>query len=1030
MTQIEELMKSWREEREKCQNLDTQLRFKEFQIPEIHDHQKFKNDRQEIHRKVEKFEEIKRKANEDGMKIRQLIDKIESLNKEVTKIKITMEQCNTMISNDSTEIKLIEQCNMIESQKTEVQQVTKAFEYHGNANDLVDHINKITGIGESIIKWFEGFQSLEEAVCSWRKINCNLEEMMVEMEENTKCRDKEASDSEEHISFLQLLLELEMKMNDYKEKVTKIKDFTKVRKKQKEELSDRCQKHENRRYAHHIRFGQTFRHTEEELKKSEGQKWTHSSIDNEKIKHWIEDIQQSVKKFKEMRSRIQEDGGKIRDVEHTLEEWNSRIEKKCREEIYCLENKQFRMEDTSKIKSLCSKLDSWNEEYEQFEAEHARWTRNKCDLEDQMKSAEQNMDDQETNIDSLVYLNRMIDVEKKVNEHRNTMEKLFKLEEQKKDAEIRLADKMEEEKRNVVTLDNIKKELKTIKNHQETKYRKASTFYPRGSVQNMKSFWKSVGDCINCDLVDCEQLNRNAQKRKTVHDIHSALHNALKLNIYCDKNKFEQWNSYIKDKYEQIKQKNEEMIGAGKAFHMMMYMVEIETIIDLYELDKNETISAWNTEKDKLENQINTLEDKLKDQYELISKMEKRVHHLNFLLNPEEVMKKQGQRKANYQKQKTEAQVIWATYLIDHGNKFDNFNKMTFEDKSKLVEILNSNQKFMNGTEEEKQDCDDIKKQSDRKDVISSHEGIHQRKRHEEVVETISEMSKTALHLHKVFETEIGELQKEMDVLDGTIKEQYTQYTNSKILHPYLPLFFAEINIPKTLEEIENLLMEMEKWEQKIQLGLEKIRNWQETMNKVEESAEALELNPFNIQLHGFSQLKEECMTIMSQQKDRAKNHDLEWNTHVMKNKRSIENMYKINNWTQMLPHDAMQSYKEMRDYAQEKVNSSIKDLSDIHEQIGHCQKEMETMGSNITDLKNKMTDIVSIAEHHRIFAIESMSPKHIADVFMKLEKWNEMFEGLKETIHQWVKKKSEFDDNVRKWENVLRKKSEEKFSI
>ena len=288
---------------------------------------------------------------------------------------------------------------------------------------------------------------MEEVLCSWGEIICDLDKMMVEMEENKRCRDKEESDIEEHINFLQLLLELEIKMKDYKEKVTKIRDFTQERKKQKEKLSNRCQKHENKKYAHHIRFGQTFRRTEKELKKAEGHKWTNNSIDNEKIKHWITDIQKSVKKFEEMRSRIKKDGEEIRNVEHRLEEWNSGIEKKCREEIYCLENKQFTMKDTKEIESICSKLDSWNKEYKEFEAEHAKWTRNKCDLEDQMKSAEQNMDDQETNIDSLVYLSRMIHVEKKVNEHMNTMAKLFKVEEQKKDAETRLAEKMEEDTR-------------------------------------------------------------------------------------------------------------------------------------------------------------------------------------------------------------------------------------------------------------------------------------------------------------------------------------------------------------------------------------------------------------------------------------------------------------------------------------------------------------------------------------------------------------------------------------------------------
>ena len=160
MTQIEELIK--RREEQKCQDLDTQLKFKEFEVPEIHDHQKFKHVRQEIHHKLEKYEQIKRKTNEDGMKIRHLIDKTESLYEEATEIKIFMEECNTMIKSQSEEFQLMEQCNMIESQKTEVRQTTEEFKYPGNANDLVDHMNKITGIGVASKRALQVFRE-------WRK---------------------------------------------------------------------------------------------------------------------------------------------------------------------------------------------------------------------------------------------------------------------------------------------------------------------------------------------------------------------------------------------------------------------------------------------------------------------------------------------------------------------------------------------------------------------------------------------------------------------------------------------------------------------------------------------------------------------------------------------------------------------------------------------------------------------------------------------------------------------------------------------
>ena len=67
------------------------------------------------------------------------------------------------------------------------------------------------------------------------------------------------------------------------------------------------------------------------------------------------------------------------------------------------------------------------------------------------------------------------------------------------------------------------------------------------------------------------------------------------------------------------------------------------------------------------------------------------------------------------------------------------------------------------------------------------------------------------------------------------------------------------------------------------------------------------------------------------------------------------------------------------------------------------------------------MTEIESMTENPRIFAIESMYPENIARVFMETEKWNGMFEKLKETVRHWDEKKNEYKENVKEWGNIVR---------
>ena len=63
MTEKEELMEKLEAKRQKYMDLETKLKLREHQFPEILYHQKFQNDCQEIQRKVEEYEDISRKES-------------------------------------------------------------------------------------------------------------------------------------------------------------------------------------------------------------------------------------------------------------------------------------------------------------------------------------------------------------------------------------------------------------------------------------------------------------------------------------------------------------------------------------------------------------------------------------------------------------------------------------------------------------------------------------------------------------------------------------------------------------------------------------------------------------------------------------------------------------------------------------------------------------------------------------------------------------------------------------------------------
>ena len=203
--------------------LDTQTSI--YQVPLVDD-QKLKSDRQEIQRKVEEYEDISKKVHSDSQTVKHLIQELESLKKEITDSKLNKQQRKLKI----------------ESRFEEIQRIRNEFINSTSANDMLELQDNIEDLHENIEKWAERFQNLEETISSWMQKNNRFEDAIGKLEDNVSLRDQKASDIEEHISFLNLMLEVQRKMGDHKENMTRCKNSQNIRKQQKEELSTPIQK--------------------------------------------------------------------------------------------------------------------------------------------------------------------------------------------------------------------------------------------------------------------------------------------------------------------------------------------------------------------------------------------------------------------------------------------------------------------------------------------------------------------------------------------------------------------------------------------------------------------------------------------------------------------------------------------------------------------------------------------------------------------------------------------------------------------
>ena len=979
MTEHARLISEHEKNQEIFHQISTQTETRKYRIPQIENNQKFIKDQQKIQRKIKEYEDISQQNNNDSETINHLIQEMESGNKIIVEKKVTMHQSYTIIESKSKEIEKMEE--MLQLKAT------------ASANDLVELLDKIYVTQKEIETWVETGDTLEKAVCSWKEKRSLFEKKMREWNENTRRADQKTPDVVKDITNLKLRLEFEDKMNDHRERVNRSRDISGLRKQLQEELLNRFEKHKKKMENHREFFLPSFRRIEEEQK----------------------NIKSSIKAMKDKHNNIEESESRIDgDMERMLTVSNSEMDRKCSEDISYPPNKIFKIEHMKEIKDLCAKLDRSNGEYQRFEAEHDQWSKMKIDLEDRMKTVEQNIDAVESQLSSIISLKRMSDLEEKIMEL-NELD--TELKSQIVNSDRNWAENMEKIKefnKNNDSLTHISEKLQNLSICADKSKLSERVLKKDKHKECWKCFSKPTFGELTKRAINSDQSRiKNFRTSDFQFELVGSPSN---LEICHERARI----SEIKKKFKDMKQRNENMSGLDNSNYRNQYLDKTKET-DSCLTDIKSFLSL--REKEKLMLKHLTCQDTIKNQCELIHSMEKRVRTLSFLLDPEVRMAEYRRITEIYQNQKADVENQFNRYMTSHGQKFEGFDKLTQDKKKELFKIIHENQHFTLNQKGRSQPGDILRQKWEHNEALALHEEAEiTNKKEEDVVASISSMLQTAHDLHEEMKSKLPEYQKEMKLLNEDITTQYKQVQTPLCLYSTLDRRFE-----KKLVEINTLLESIEKLEDLVQLGLQTIQNWQDTIGKIETKAKKLAPNPFNVHLDYFNEMKKECMTMMTQQKDNASNYALKLRDYTKERNDFSDMLTQINAWISSVPSDAMQLFKEAQDSTQSKVQSSMKTISNFAEKIELGQKEVRELDSEISDVRKEMIDIEVMTENPCLFTIESMTSENITHVFSNIREWNEKYERLKKTIGDWEEKMRELEENIKQWKTVAHEKSGDK---
>ena len=235
----------------------------------------------------------------------------------------------------------------------------------------------------------------------------------------------------------------------------------------------------------------------------------------------------------------------------------------------------------------------------------------------------------------------------------------------------------------------------------------------------------------------------------------------------------------------------------------MKYLDKIKYLvreIDNCEKNINKLVTAWEKEKYLLEKNMKSRVENIKDQNEFISKMEKQVHSLKFMINPGEEMTQHERVIAKYKTLKKDTENRWNSYLIEYDRKFIQFHG--HNNKEKLAQILVKNWKYRRV--EGRSHCDESRSERD----------IKQTKGYvDEIFTSASCLTEKAQQMHQQMKEKLLELQKEMDVLDRNIRAQYRH-----VKKPLRAYYILDGDVKTKLKQIKPIIIAREKFQEMIQL--------------------------------------------------------------------------------------------------------------------------------------------------------------------------------------------------------------------
>ena len=158
-------------------------------------------------------------------------------------------------------------------------------------------------------------------------------------------------------------------------------------------------------------------------------------------------------------------------------------------------------------------------------------------------------------------------------------------------------------------------------------------------------------------------------------------------------------------------------------------------------------------------------------------------------------------------------------------------------------------------------------------------------------------------------------------------------------------------------------------------------------------------------------------MTIMEQARINAAKFKVKKSDHAKEEKKYTQKMQSMMKYIQ----SSSPEIYSVKNIAKDKIRKSSRMAGNFHDQIVDCENKMNDLGRNIDDLRNKMAEIESVVENSSTFPVKSMRLGSIESVFLEIEKWNQIYQDLKDNLRLCNEKMKKSEDKMIKYEIAVR---------